>query len=101
MGADTIRIPRSRYHFLTTGDRIRYRNPDAQYWAPGGLTAPAEIGGLSYNTQYYVIKVGSLSANPTSNDRYSPHYIKLATNQWRRSCEGDNYAHELGPRPIS
>ena len=35
VGADTIRIPRSRYHFLTTGDRIRYRNPDAPVLGTG------------------------------------------------------------------
>jgi len=81
VGADTIRIPRSRYHFLTTGDRIEYLDPDAPVLGTGGLTPPQEIGGLSYNTQYYVIKVGTLSASPTSNDRYSPHYIKLAASQ--------------------
>lgn len=80
VAADTIRVPRSRYHFLTTGDRIRYRDPDAPF-SFVGQQAPAAIGGLSYNTQYYVIKVGSLSPSPTSNDRYSPHYIKLAASE--------------------
>jgi len=81
VGADTLRIPRSRYHFLATGDAVEYRNPNL-YWGGGGSgSAPAAIGGLSYGTTYYVIKVGSLSDNAASNDRYSPHYIKLATSQ--------------------
>ena len=78
---DTIRIPRSRYHYLETGDEIEYLDPDASILGTAGLTPPAEIGGLSYNTSYYVIKVGSLSPSPTSNDRYAPHYIKLAASQ--------------------
>ena len=78
---DTIRIPRSRYHYLETGDEIQYLDPDTSILGTGGLTPPAEIGGLSYGTSYYVIKVGSLSPSPASNDRYFPHYIKLAASQ--------------------
>lgn len=99
VGADTLRIPRSRYHFLTTGDAVEYRPPDASLTNPGGPQQAAAIGGLSYNTTYYVIKVGSLSDNATSNDRYSPHYIKLATSQSNANAGTEITLTGLGQGP--